>query len=33
MELKIDIGENENRFDDLFHKNIQKEGVVLWERK
>lgn len=33
VELKIDIGENENRFDDLFHKNIQKEGVVLWERK
>lgn len=33
VELKIDIGENESRREDLFHKNIQNEGIILWEKK
>lgn len=33
VDIKVDFGENTLDKDDLFHKNIKREGMLLWEKK
>lgn len=33
VDIKVDFGESTVEKDDLFHRNIKREGILLWEKR